>query len=93
MQINPTTKVDLQRTESAGAKRVAPQPSGDAQFNASEALARALAETPDVRPEALDRASVIAGNPKYPPSEMIDGIANLLAQGSLNQGPSPESHA
>lgn len=79
--------------ESAGAKRVAPQPSSDAPFAASEALARALAETPDLRPEALERGDRIAGNPKYPPSEMIDGIANLLAQGVQIEGPSPESNA
>lgn len=93
MQINPATKVDLPRMESAGAKRVAPQPSSDAQFAASEALSRALAETPDLRPEALERGQLIAGNPKYPPAEMIDGIANLLAQGVQIEGPSPESNA
>jgi hypothetical protein len=93
MQINPATKVDLPRMDSAGAKRVAPKVSSDAEFAASEALARALADAPDVRPEALERGSRIAGNPKYPPSEMIDGIANLLAQGVQTEGPSPESNA
>jgi hypothetical protein len=93
MQINPATKVDLPRMESAGAKRVAPAPSRDAEFTASEALTRALADAPDLRPEALERGSRIAGTPKYPPAEMIDGIANLLAQGVQIEGPSPESNA
>ncbi|MFM1770107.1 MAG: hypothetical protein RJA22_2636 [Verrucomicrobiota bacterium] len=81
MQINPATKVDLPRTESAGAKRVATRPAEDAAFAASDALARALAETPDVRPEALDRARALGISTPYPPEAMIDGIANLLAQG------------
>lgn len=55
--------------------------SGDApgRFARTEALERALRELPPTRPEKVQQAKVYVGNAKYPPDEMLDRIANLLA--------------
>lgn len=50
-----------------------------AAFSRTEALHRALAEMPAVRPEAVARARQLLGQPQYPPLETIRGIARLLA--------------
>lgn len=48
-------------------------------FPRTEALERALREDPPVRPEKVQQARVYVGDAKYPPDEMLDRIANLLA--------------
>lgn len=48
-------------------------------FPRTEALERALREDPPVRPEQVQQARVYVGDAKYPPDEMLDRIANLLA--------------
>ena len=48
-------------------------------FQGYAALNGALEKTPDVRPAAVARAKELANDPKYPPTEAIRRIANLLA--------------
>ena len=48
-------------------------------FAGSHALEARLAATPDVRPEAVERAKQLIGDPGYPPNEAIEKIATLLA--------------
>jgi hypothetical protein len=48
-------------------------------FRDSEALDRALRETPAVRSEAVTRAQTFVADVKYPPAATIEAIANLLA--------------
>lgn len=38
-----------------------------------------LRNLPSVRPEKVQRAKLLIGQVKYPPEEMLDRIANLLA--------------
>ena len=56
-------------------------------FENSRALEARLEELPDVRPEVVDHARSLVGNPAYPPRETMQGIAALLAMDVEN---SPE---
>lgn len=48
-------------------------------FARSHALEGRLAEVPDTRPEKVERARDLIGDPAYPPNEAMNGLANLLA--------------
>lgn len=50
-------------------------------------LQNALAATPEIRPEVIARAEKLAVDLNYPPREIIDRIANLIA---LSRDPSAE---
>jgi hypothetical protein len=53
---------------------------GDAgEFRGTEALQRALAQTPDVRPEAVARGQALAASDEYPPQEVVRRLAAMLA--------------
>ena len=51
----------------------------DTEFRAAAALERALETRPDVRPERVEAARLLVGQPTYPPRETIQKIASLLA--------------
>ena len=65
--------------EGAGKARSLPATVSDTEFGRSAALDQALKQTPDVRAEAVARARELVGTQAYPPIEMINKIANLLA--------------
>jgi hypothetical protein len=46
----------------------------------STALQAALQNVPDVRPEAVANAQELTANPTYPPLELIEKLALLLAE-------------
>ena len=48
-------------------------------FENSRALEARLDEIPDVRPDKLEAAKHMAGDPEYPPRETIQRLAVLLA--------------
>ncbi len=48
-------------------------------FASSQALDARLAELPDIRPEMVEHARNIIGDPIYPPTEVSQRIATLLA--------------
>ncbi|MFA6544193.1 MAG: hypothetical protein WCS99_07190 [Limisphaerales bacterium] len=50
-----------------------------ASFEGRAKLDAALASTPEVRPEVVARARELVSKPSYPPREILDRIANLLA--------------
>lgn len=50
-----------------------------APFKNTHALESKLKDVPLVRPEKLHRAKSLVSDLKYPPDEMLVGIANLLA--------------
>ncbi len=50
-------------------------------------LHAALAATPEIRPEVVARAAQLAVDLNYPPREIIDRVANLIA---LSRDPSAE---
>jgi hypothetical protein len=48
-------------------------------FERSQSVERALAETPAVRPEKVERARIYAADVKYPPDEVLERLSHLLA--------------
>lgn len=56
-------------------------------FNNTEALEQTLKETPTVRPEAVNRATALLSDPDYPSDEVMDRVANALAQNLDGQQP------
>jgi hypothetical protein len=50
-----------------------------ASFQGTDALNQALANTPSVRTAAVERAKELVSGPNYPPPELINGVARLLA--------------
>ncbi len=81
MQIDPNKKAGAIAGMAASSPAVRPmKEEGDqASFLRSEALNRALRDTPDVRPERVARARELIGDVQYPPRETITKISNLLA--------------
>lgn len=63
-------------TRRAAAQPVAPTAPS---FERSQSVERALAETPEVRPEKVERARVYAADVKYPPDEVLERLSHLLA--------------
>lgn len=47
----------------------------------NENLMQALRDEPDVRPEVVEKAKLLAADPDYPPKEVIGAIAKLFVQG------------
>jgi hypothetical protein len=43
-------------------------------------LAQSLHNTPEVRPQAVERAQTLMTQAAYPPTEVIQRIANVLAR-------------
>jgi hypothetical protein len=48
-------------------------------FEATDAVRKALRDTPDVRPEVVEAARQMIGQPTYPPRETINKLSQLLA--------------
>jgi hypothetical protein len=63
------------------ASRLTPAASDAVSFRAAETVNSALRQTPDIRPEAVQRAAENVSNVQYPPLETIQAISNLLAIG------------
>ena len=89
MEINPNrnvTPVDLvaspARAKAAGAS--APVV-GDASFEQSSWLSSALAAVSETRPDVVVRAERLVASATYPPPEVINRIANLLAANLISQ--------
>jgi len=62
------------------AKREAtPSVSDSASFTTTASLEGKLNALPTVRPELVERAKSLLANPNYPPAELLDRIAALLA--------------
>jgi hypothetical protein len=56
-----------------------PSVSDTMSFMASASLEGKLSALPTVRPEKVDLAKSLLANPNYPPTELLDRIAILLA--------------
>jgi hypothetical protein len=46
----------------------------------SQALRTALSNTPEIRPEVVERGRLLAADSNYPPRQIIDGIARLMTE-------------
>ncbi|MFA6286597.1 MAG: hypothetical protein WC661_04365 [Opitutaceae bacterium] len=74
----PTPAPDPRRTRTAPAT---PAPAQEETLSTAHAtqLKAALAETPAVRPEVVERASKLAVDPAYPPIKIINEVARMIA--------------
>jgi hypothetical protein len=57
-----------------------PSVSDNTSFTATDSLEARLNVLPTVRPEQVDQAKSLLSNPNYPPVELLDRIAKLLAE-------------
>jgi hypothetical protein len=86
MEIRLNTNIDFAgRVSQSPAKPSRTIDSGSATqpFEDSRSLESRLDNVPDVRPDKVDDARRMAGDPAYPPRETINRLAALLG---MNQG-------
>jgi hypothetical protein len=82
MKINPNTnpvRVDGAQPQKPAAPATLPSAEVDA-FAGSTAINSALRNSPDSRPDAVDRARELINDPDYPDSSTIRQISQLLAR-------------
>jgi len=81
MEIKFNTEIQSVARTNAGAARPSAAAAADGQLSLqnSKALDQALAEVPDVRPDAVERGKALVASVPYPPLETIHRIARLLA--------------
>jgi hypothetical protein len=82
MEIRPSSNIDsvarVINTAPKASRPVDSEPDVSA-FENSRALETQLTQLPDVRPEKVDDAKRLIGDPAYPPRVTIQRIATLLA--------------
>lgn len=72
---------DLRRNRAAEAAAPAAfAPSDRISTEHADRVRESLANTPAVRAEAVERAGAIAVDPNYPPLQIIERVARLLAE-------------
>lgn len=81
MEVNNNNNIDAaQWVRVNQTKPRPPQAESDStSFQRVEALDQAMQTTPDVRPQAVERAKKLISDVRYPGDETIRGIASLLA--------------
>ena len=70
-------RVGAAPTHTTRPKNVAP---GRDQFKSAQAeqLREALARTPEIRPEVVERGRQLAADPSYPPPEILHKVAAII---------------
>jgi hypothetical protein len=78
IEFNPSRvpKVELSQT---AARASASAPAGETSFAVSAALKDKLKNISDIRPEKVAYAKNLVSNSQYPPNDVLDRIAVLLA--------------
>lgn len=81
MEVNPNSRaVEVARTVDPSIVKPAPKAqTSPATFSDSEAVNRALQQSPDVRSDKVAQATQWANDVQYPPLATIRAIAHLLA--------------
>jgi hypothetical protein len=91
--ITPTQQIGATPIPTADSRRVRAERPDSARTEdtlsteSATGLQAALAASPEIRPEVVARAEKLAVDLNYPPREIIDRIANLIA---LSRDPSTE---
>jgi hypothetical protein len=87
MEVNNKNSIDTAQWLKAGQTRPrSPQSGADTtSFQRADALEQSVRSTPEVRPQAVERARKLIADVRYPGDETIRGIASLLAL-KLNTG-------
>jgi hypothetical protein len=71
---------DPRRPRVSGGADAAPAARDRVSTPGSTSLRSALAATPAIRPEVVERAKALALDPNYPPLQIIERVARLIAQ-------------
>lgn len=71
---------DPRRNRAAEAAAPAFVPTDRISTERADRVRESLAKTPAVRTEAVERAGAIAVDPNYPPLQIIERVARLLAE-------------
>ena len=79
IEFNPARTPAPGAGQPVGRRDAAPAVRADQPFERAAALEQALKDIPLVRPEKVEHARALVADTKYPPEEMLDRIANLLA--------------
>ncbi|MCF7668395.1 MAG: hypothetical protein K9N48_01300 [Verrucomicrobia bacterium] len=81
MQIDPNINAGSVKKINPAAenKTKAKAPKDFVDFGHAQALEQSLRETPDVRPEMVQKAREVYGDPGYPPEEIVQRLSLLLA--------------
>lgn len=81
MEVNPNIRaVGVEKTFGPALAKPAPKAqASQAAFADSEAVNRALQQSPDVRADQVAHATQLIGDERYPPLSTIRAIAHLLA--------------
>jgi hypothetical protein len=80
MEINPNRNVDpAQAAGGVSKSRIQARGASELSFENSASLNAALEATPDSRADVVSRAEDLVSSSNYPPPEVINRIANLLA--------------
>jgi hypothetical protein len=86
MEINPNRKLDpVTLAYSPSKAKQASAADGETSFEQSSGLNAALSATPDSRADVVARAERLVADPSYPPPQVIERIANLLAANMITQ--------
>lgn len=81
MEIKPNSGVEVlaKAWVSPSKAKSVEKPTDAASFEGSAGLRQALADSPEVRTEAVERAKKLVAESSYPPPETIKRLSNLLA--------------
>lgn len=80
INLNPGRGAELPVRQAAAARPdSAPAADESGSFQPSQSLENALNQTPVVRADKVARAQQLLADVKYPPDELLNGIAHLLA--------------
>lgn len=85
IEFNPGRPTRTEMSPSAARRAPAAAGSEPASFEQTQALEQKLARTPDTRPEEVERARSLISDVQYPPEEMMNRLASLLAMHIKNQ--------
>jgi hypothetical protein len=79
IKFNPSRSADAPVNQPVARQNNTTPATSAASFEKAQSLERTISELPLVRPEKVAHARALVADSKYPPNEMLDRIASLLA--------------
>jgi hypothetical protein len=80
MEIKPSRSYNpIPPADARPIRRTVHEATDGGEFASTEALQRALAATPDIRPEAVAHGQALAESEHYPPAATLQRLARLFA--------------
>ena len=79
ISFNPSNIPDPAPNQPVARRSAASSAPTAASVSSSEALKQSVKDIPLVRPEQVERGRALTADVKYPPTEVLDRIADLLA--------------